>query len=431
MARRGAFVIMDDAALPTEAQERLKALGRFDVVIGIPSHRNARTIGEVVDAAVEGIGSYLADQRVLLMNADGGSSDNTTRFVEDARTPANATAFVTEYAGTMGKGNAIRAIMEAAGLVEARACAILEARCPGIAPEWVAALVNPVLGGVDMAIATYDRSAYASALTDNIAYPFARMLFHTDLREPLSSELCLSGELAQELAMRDVWETDVSRFGANVWMTLEALVGNRRLVQVEVGYRGEGHVEPGALADLRFLHTVGTLFRYLTTHRTLWQQDLPARAIPRQGSRVSERVIPSPDSVDLMLEGFAEGQKVYGSQWEQVLLPKTLQAVRALAKQPTSAFEFPLDLWADVLLEFALVYNRGDGDPDKVVESLLPIYYARAAAYVLRNADHPRVEREREVQALALTLMQRRPVLRRLWEDYHPWLDPTGFFPNG
>ena len=101
-------------------------------MLGIPSHRNGRTIGEVVDALVEGTSRYLGDMHVVLVNADGGSSDNTTRFVRNAELPPNMERMVTIYNGTSGKGSGIRAILEVATALEARACAIFEARAPGI-----------------------------------------------------------------------------------------------------------------------------------------------------------------------------------------------------------------------------------------------------------------------------------------------------------
>lgn len=54
-------LVLYDPALSEEAQAQLARLGPVDIVVGIPSHRNGRTIGEVVDAVVEGIATYLPD----------------------------------------------------------------------------------------------------------------------------------------------------------------------------------------------------------------------------------------------------------------------------------------------------------------------------------------------------------------------------------
>lgn len=421
-------LVLYDPALSEEAQAQLARLGPVDIVVGIPSHRNGRTIGEVVDAVVEGIATYLPDQRVLLMNADGGSSDNTCRFVEEAVLPPKASRLVTLYAGGMGKGNAIRAILEATALSGAHACAIVEARCPAITPEWLPALVQPVLTGNDLAMAAYDRSAQSSALTDNLAYPFVRLFFNADLREPLAGEFCLSGDLARDLVSRDVWETDVARFGVNVWVAMQALADGRRIVQVDVGHRGDAHCEPGSLADLRFLHVVGTQFRYLTTHRSVWQQEAPERAIPFQGPQAEGRVYTDDECMDQFLEGFREGGATLMEMWRQVLSEETLEAVTRLLDEPAETLDFSPELWANVIVEFAVVYNRGEGDPDRVVEALLPLFYGRAVTYVRQSQGLSREGREALTEEVVQALVERRSLLVTLWGKYRPWIDPSGYW---
>ncbi|NLD45510.1 MAG: hypothetical protein GX657_18690 [Chloroflexi bacterium] len=426
MSRTNRPIVLYDPALPQDAQYLVKRQGPFDVVVGIPSHRNARTIAEVVAAASEGIATYLPDQRVLLMNADGGSSDNTCRFLEDLEAPANVTKLVCVYDGAIGKGNGVRAIMEAAALSDARACALLDARCPGIAPEWLPALVNPVLGGGDMVVATYDRSPVASALTDNLAYPFVRLFFNANLREPLAAEVCMSGALTKDLVMRDVWETDVSRFGVNIWLIMQALADNRRLVQVDLGPRGDARCEPGVLGDLRFLHMVGTLFRFLAVYPQVWQQDLPPRAVPLLGARPTGLAESSSDAVEPLVAGFREGCATMGEQWRQVLTEETLAKVLALQEQPADQMYFTKELWADVVIRFAVVYNRGEGDPDRVAEALLPLFYGRAATYVRQVDGLLREQREPVVEQIVRTFVERRHALANMWDSYRPWADADG-----
>lgn len=425
-----AEILTEDAALPQDARERIRSGGAVDMVIGIPSYRNARTIGEVLEVLSDGVSSYFPDQRVLLVNADASSSDGTPRLVENATFSPNVSKLLTTYEGQVGKGSAIRAILEAAVLSRAKACLVVEARCPGITAEWLPALINPVFAGMDVALAIYQSSPMAAALTDNLAYPFVRMLFSADLRDPLSSEFCVSCDMALDLISRDVWDTDVARFGFNPWLTVESLISNRPLVQVHVGYRGEGHLEPGVLNEVRFLHSVGTLLRNLTTYRTLWSRDLPKRRVPYEGTVNPDAVVDGTASFDLLLHGFEEGQAAFAGQWRQIMRPQTLAQLLSLLDQPQDNFTFPPDLWADIVTEFGVVYSMGDGDPDKVVEALLPIFYGRAADYV-RSAEGKTIsERERIVQDLAETFVTRLPLLRRLWNDYEPRIDPEAFWPS-
>ncbi|MCK4301077.1 MAG: hypothetical protein KAX80_16175 [Planctomycetes bacterium] len=428
MGRIGRGILMYGSALRGEAKRRLAQIGRADVIVGIPSHRNARTIGEVVNAVASGIGTYLADRRVVLMNSDGGSSDNTARQVSEVSVSANVRKLVTVYRGPLGKGRAIRAILEAAAQLHVRACVIVEARAPGITPEWIPRLVSPVMEGRDLTVACYQRSAYAAALTDNLVYPFMRTLFSRDLRDPLAGEFCLSGNLASELAMRDVWETDVARFGFNAWLAIQALTEKIDLSQVDLGYRGEGGGQPGALSDARFLHMVGTLFRCLTTHRHIWQSTVPLKPVPFEGERQPDRLVPSPEYVDMLIDAVYRSQAKYLPQWQMVLSPETLRAVLDALAQPRPASGFSPRLWARVVLEFALVYNRGEGDPDKVADALLPLFYARAATYVRATHDLTVAQREAVVAEVLRAFLATMPFLAEKWANYQPWMDASGFW---
>ena len=419
-------ILMYDTSLRPEARARIRELGWADVLIGIPSHRNSRTIGEVVHAIAKGIADYLPNERVVLMNADGGSSDNTAKFVSEVSLPPNAERLITVYDGATGKGTAIRAILEAGALLNIRACMVVEARAPGIVPEWVPALVNPVLNGYDLACGCYQRSAYAAALTDNFVYPFVRAFFGADLREPLAGEFCVSGAVAANLPAQDVWETDVARFGVNIWLILQSLVDEQRVAQVDLGQRGDGSGEPGALGDARIAHTVGTLFRALSIHQRLWQEN-PARNIPFHSGRSPDCHIDCKACVGDLVQAFKASQAIYGEEWARILPKETFQRVLERAEQPETSFEFPLSLWVRCVLDMALVYNKGEGDPDKVAEAFLPLFYARSAAYLRETLGLSVCAREDVVEQIVGAFVAAKPSFRRVWNSYRAWVDPVGY----
>jgi len=421
--------------LDAKVKRRLEELGPADVVIGIPSHRNGRTIGQVIEVVMRGIGLYLTGLRVVLVNADGGSSDNTMRQVKDACAPANVEKVLYVYQGTVGKGMAIRSILEVAVTLQAKACIIIEAHAPGIVPEWIPALVNPILAGGDLTMACYQRSAYGAALGDNLVYPFLYAFFNTDLREPLANEFCVSGKLATALTECDVWETDVARFGVNIWIAMQTLSEDWRISQVDLGYRGLTGCVPGTPLDARFLHTIGIMFRFLTTYRQLWQKAVSARHraslqrhVPFEGMRCQDRAINDHDYLAALVKAMHDGRERYGGEWEKTLSPETSQAVFGLLELPLESFDFPLDLWVKVVLELAVVYNRGEGDPDKVAQSLLPLFYGRAGAYVRQTQGLTPTEREVVVNQIVQAFVNAKPFFLNKWNAYRPQLDEASTY---
>ena len=56
---------------------QLKEIKEADILIGIPSYNNARTIGHVVRAVMAGVAKYFPKAKAVLVNSDGGSTDGT------------------------------------------------------------------------------------------------------------------------------------------------------------------------------------------------------------------------------------------------------------------------------------------------------------------------------------------------------------------
>src|SRR4029079_7616621 len=68
-------------------REEIARLGRADIMVGIPSFKNAATIGYVVRAAHAGLVQYFRELRPVLVNSDAGSPDGTQRVVAEVEAP--------------------------------------------------------------------------------------------------------------------------------------------------------------------------------------------------------------------------------------------------------------------------------------------------------------------------------------------------------
>src|SRR5437588_11040005 len=132
------------SALDDRLRDGIRAIGRADLLVGIPSFRNAATIGHVASSVARGLREHFPGAKVALVNADGGSQDGTSdRVVESAE---GIPVAVGRYVGPSGKGSAFRAIFECAGLLEARACAVVDSDLRSITAQWVARLVGASRG---------------------------------------------------------------------------------------------------------------------------------------------------------------------------------------------------------------------------------------------------------------------------------------------
>src|SRR5579862_692622 len=59
-------------------------VGEVDILVGVPTHNNARTIEPVIRAVQAGILKCFPRERAVIINADGGSQDGTPDLVVKA-----------------------------------------------------------------------------------------------------------------------------------------------------------------------------------------------------------------------------------------------------------------------------------------------------------------------------------------------------------
>ena len=120
---------MATSDLPPALREAVARLGSADIMVGIPSYKNAATIGYVVRAAQAGLVQYFPDLRPVVVNADAGSPDGTQRVVVETEPPDYVERILLvrprnrlqrisltypEVDGVGGKGAALRTIFQIA-----------------------------------------------------------------------------------------------------------------------------------------------------------------------------------------------------------------------------------------------------------------------------------------------------------------------------
>lgn len=81
----------------------------------------------------------------------------------------------------------------------------------------------------------YLRHKYDGTITNSLAYPLTRALYGQRIRQPIGGEFGFSGALAAHYLDQHVWESEVARFGIDIWMTTEAIACGARVCQSFLG----------------------------------------------------------------------------------------------------------------------------------------------------------------------------------------------------
>jgi glycosyltransferase involved in cell wall biosynthesis len=389
------------AAVPLQPSvaERVQALGRVDLLVGIPSFNNARTVGHVVRAVVAGFAKYFPDRRAVIVNSDGGSTDGTPAVVASADLSslgailaehrlAPVHRILTPYHGIPGKGSAFRTIFAIAERLGARACAVVDSDLRSITPEWIELLLGPILlDRCDFVAPLYLRHKYDGTITNSIVYPLTRSLYGKEVRQPIGGDFGFSGTLASHYLTKPVWDTLVARFGIDIWMTTTAIADGFRVAQAFLGAKLHDAKDPGADLAGMFVQVVGSVFDLMATYERRWLAVEGAEPVPLFGFPHGVGLDPVPVNVDRMLRVFRQGNRDLADVWRAALRPEARAAVAALAADPGGTFRFPDDLWVDVVHDFALAYRHRVIPADQLLASLVPLYLGRTASFVLATAE--------------------------------------------
>jgi glycosyltransferase involved in cell wall biosynthesis len=416
--------------LPEEARRAAEVIRRADIVIGIPSYNNARTIGHVVRAAYAGLAKYFPQLTAVVINSDGGSTDATREAVLSARvedshlmllsTPLLAAHRLSlPYHGVPGKGSAFRLVFQMARQLEAKACAVVDSDLRSITPEWIDLLIRPILfAGFDFVAPYYQRHKYDGTITNSIVYPLTRMLYGLSVRQPIGGEFGVSARLLRRYLDRQDWETDVARFGIDIWMTTIAIAEGFRVCQSFLGAKLHDAKDPGSDLSAMLHQVVGSVFTLMREYAPVWRRRTGSAPAELFGFRFDVGLDPIRVDVGRMVGAFRRGCEELGEIWATTLDPRTFAEVRRLGDgllRGGEAFHLDDKLWAQVVLDFACAYHRHAIGRGVILRSLTPLYLARVASFVRETESLVAAEVEEKIEQLCLTFENLKPDLVRRW----------------
>jgi glycosyltransferase involved in cell wall biosynthesis len=418
--------VKEDALLSPEVSSEIERIGKADILVGIPSFNNANTIAHVVKAVSAGCAKHFSDYSSVIVNSDGGSTDGT-REVVSATEFASLDALMirhrlhpvhkisTPYHGIPGKGSAFRTIFKIAERLGVRACAVVDSDLRSITPEWIEMLIGPILNqGLDYVAPLYRRHKYDGTITNSIVYPMTRALYGRKIRQPIGGDFGFSGDLATRYLSKDVWDTNVARYGIDIWMTTTALAEGFKVCQSFLGAKIHDPKDPGADLSAMLIQVVSSVFELMHTYANVWEKVEGSEAVPHFGFEYSVGLEPINVNTQRMVDNFRQGAHDLVPIWAEILQPSNLSLVQALAAQETHGF--PDDVWANVIYDFALAYNRQVMNRDHLIGSLTPLYLGRTAAFVIETADADSDAVEGRIESLALAYEATKKLFVERWK---------------
>lgn len=406
MSHTGRF----STAIRDDARRYIEQLGWADIVVGIPAYNSDESLPHVIRTVAEGLDHFYPEKRSLIIVADGGSTDDTREMAKSVENHNfNIQILVTIYRGIPGKGSAFRAIFEATKYLNASALALFDSDLKSIKPGWVQNIIGPLEDGFDFVAPDYSRYKFDGTITNTIAYNLVRALYGVNIRQPIGGDFGMSGAMLSHCLDQDVWDTDIAKFGIDIWLTTTAITGGFKICQTRLGAKIHGEKDPAEDLGPMFREVVGTIYVLLDQNRAFLEKVKKTVNTPIFGEVVGEE----PESFEVnpepLLEYFRIGYRNFGSVWENILEQDDFKTIKKLAvSRSVKKFRLPTEVWVRIVYRYAEYFDRIERQRFKVLDTLIPLYNARVASLILtlQDKDHAQSEQYYEEQAKVFESMR-------------------------
>jgi glucosylglycerate synthase len=356
-------------------------------VVAIPSYNEADSIAFPVKQADEGIQSFFGDMKSVIINCDNNSDDGTKEIFLGIKTDTPKIYISTEP-GVKGKGRNFKNLFKKVIDLKAEGVVVVDADLKSITPKWIKHLGQPLFQDFGYVAPLYIRHKYDGTITNSIAYPLTRSLYGRRVRQPIGGDFGFSGKLAQIYLQSDTWSEAIANFGIDIWMTTIAMNENIPICQAFMG-RPKIHraKDPGEDLGPMFRQVVGTIFDMMIKFYPFWSNVKWSKPTSIFGFGLGETEMPPPVEVnnDLLFNKFHDGFTACNHIWEKILQKENVNKLQEIRKMNRDQFDFPTNLWINVLIDFTVAYRDKLWMEDELLDSLIPLYLGKTLSYVKKT----------------------------------------------
>lgn len=391
----------------------------IEFIVGIPSYMEADCIGFVTRQVDAGLSKYFGRLKTLIVNMDNHSEDDTRRAFLSVET-GTPKHYITTPKGVRGKGNNLHNLFKFASRYKQtlRGAVVVDADLKSITPEWVKHLGEPLLKGYDYALPYYSRHQFDGSITNHICYPLLYGLLGQDVRQPIGGEFGFSPAL-MEYWLKQKWIKTTRQYGIDIFMTLNAVLGNFKIC--EVGLGAKIHKASAPKLGPMFTQVVTTLFNFLTSSKDQWLNTLVINPEPKK--RFGLKSLHAPQELHIDIRGLKENLRTEYTQRKglirKLLNEYSLMNLGNMFDQ--DYYDIDILMWTQDVYQLLFSFDTGSAGIKKdVVEALKPLYFGRSVTFDYLTWKYNIKYAEEAVKVQAKAFASQKPYLMGLYLNHDP-----------
>ncbi|MBM4388466.1 MAG: glycosyl transferase family 2 [Deltaproteobacteria bacterium] len=281
-----------------------------------------------------------------------------------------------------------------------------------ITPEWIDLLISPVAReSYDFVTPYYLRHKYDGTITNSIIYPLTRALYGKNIRQPIGGDFGFSGELAGFFLSKEIWDSDIARYGIDIWMTTTAVASNFKVCQSFLGAKIHDPKDPASDLSSMLTQVVGSAFNLMETYERVWKKTGRIKEIKIFGFPHEVGLEPVNVNIEAMYGKFLLGVNELIPLWSLILSQDITDFLSESKKLPLQAFDFPDETWVRIIYLFAAAYHKKTMNRDNLLKSLTPLYLGKIASFVQETLESSSQAVEKRLENLCDEFAKNKPFL--------------------
>jgi len=429
-------------------------IGEADIVVGIPFYNEADTIGSVLKTVRKGLEEFYPHQKCAIVAAGSPGGGEALKVINTLPESAKISqiAFLLNDERINGKGWSVRAIMEIARILGAD-LAIVEAdlksrtsdgTVKGLAPDWISLLLEPIRREeMGLVISRFNRHYFESPVSTHLVYPLLTAIYNRPIHDLVGGQWGISYRLLRTY-LQDPWSTEISGHGVDSWLVTTAISSGARICEANLGIKI--HKPSAAKTELVLRWVSEALFEQIMADKEWWGKAEAVGQAPllQPFATFGAKKAHQPDEVQIvpqqLVAKYKKGVNKFHSLYEGILPEEAYRQLEKLAGTETRRFDFPAQLWAQIvyhfLLAFAFSKEFAKGD---LMNSFIPLYEGCIAGFALEvqalkaklepflpdEAEHlVSLKAERRIEELVDEFIRQKPDFLARWEMREEALKP-------